>query len=191
MTLINILTAPYITGLGLASVLPSPSWFNMSSMSSATDIVRERALHATTVSKQAVLSRSYLYPPLGVLYFLRHPSLWPPVLNRILPSLLLSVAVLVPMFLFTYIPQAGILSLVNGPIGAINAAALVLSESSFIINRLSRAFLLDQALLDLFDATLVCEGQEVLVSNGRELNPGKKFEGTKKLGKMVSKPLHK
>lgn len=160
-------------------------------MSTATDVVRERAIHTTAVSKEAVLSRSYLYPPLGVLYFLRHASLWSPVLNRILPCLLLSVGVLVPMFVFTYLPQAGILSLVNGPIGAVNAAALVLSESSFIINYVARTFLLEQALVDLFDATLVCEGQEALVSNGRELNPGKKFEGTKKLGKMLTKPMHK
>lgn len=160
-------------------------------MSTTKDVLRERALHTTAVSKEAIVSRSYLYPPFGVLYFLRHASLWAPVLNRILPSLLCSLAVLVPMFLFTYLPQAGVLSLVNGPIGAINAAALVLSESSFIINHLLRTFLLEQSLLDLFDAALVCEGQEALVANGRELNPGKRFEGTKKLGKLVSKPLHK
>lgn len=160
-------------------------------MDNAKELVRERAAHTTAVSKDAVVSRSYFYPPLGVVYLLRHTSLWPPVLSRIMACLLLSGAVIVPMFLFTYIPQAGILSIFNGPIGAVNAAALVLSESSFIINLLARSFLLDQALLDLFDATLVCEGQEALVSNGREVNPGKKFDGTKKLGKILTRPMNK
>ncbi|THH09730.1 hypothetical protein EW145_g1794 [Phellinidium pouzarii] len=145
----------------------------------------------STMSSTTDASRSYLYPPLGVLYFTRHPSLWPPVLSRILPCLVLGVGVLVPMFIFTYIPQAAVLSVMNGPVGAFSAAALVCSESSIIINALSRVFLLDQALLDLFDATLVCESQESLVAKGRELKPGQKSEGTKRLGKMLTKPLQK
>ncbi|KAI5121863.1 hypothetical protein M0805_001071 [Coniferiporia weirii] len=160
-------------------------------MSSTTDIVRERAVHATKTIKAAVLSRAYFYPPLGVLYFVRHSSLWSPVLSRILSCLALSVGVLVPMFIFTYIPQAALLSVMNGPVAALNAVALVCSESSVIINILARAFLLDQALLDIFDATLICEAQETLVGKGREVNPGKKFEGTKKLGKTLTRPLQK
>ncbi|KAH8116330.1 hypothetical protein DFH11DRAFT_1852999 [Phellopilus nigrolimitatus] len=160
-------------------------------MTSAVDFLRGHAVRATATSKQAVLSRTYLYPPLGVLYLARHPPLWPPVLARILPCLALSLAVLVPMFVFTYIPQAAVLSIMNGPVGPVSAAALVCSESSVIINALARAFLLDRALCDLFDATLVCEGQDALVSKGRELKPGSKSEGAKKLGKILTRPLQK
>ena len=84
-------------------------------MSGVVDIARERVLHAAQEGKQAISSRSYIYPPLGILYFARHPSLWPPVLSRILPCLALNVGVLVPMFLFTYIPQAAVLSFTDGP----------------------------------------------------------------------------
>ncbi|KAL5513089.1 ADE17 [Sanghuangporus vaninii] len=161
-------------------------------MSSIVDVARERALHVAQESKQALYSRSYLYPPLGVLYFVRRPSLWPPLLSRILPCLVLSVGVVVPMFFFTYIPQAAVLSFTDGPFaGPITAAALVLSESSVIINAIARAYLLEHALYDVFDATLVSEGQETLVSRGRELKPGSKSAGTKKLGKMLTKPLQK
>ncbi|KAL5531566.1 hypothetical protein ACEPAG_4443 [Sanghuangporus baumii] len=161
-------------------------------MSSIVDTARDRALYAAQESKQALYSRTYLYPPLGVLYFVRRPSLWPPLLSRILPCLLLSVGVVVPMFFFTYLPQAAVLSFTDGPFaGPITAAALVLSESSVIINAIARSFLLEHALYDVFDATLVCEGQETLVSKGRELNPGSKSAGTKKLGKMLTKPMQK
>ena len=161
-------------------------------MSSLGEVLRKHIANAAEDLKQAISSRSFVYPPLGVLYFVRHPSLWPPVLSRILPCLALSVGVIVPMFLFTYLPQAAILSFTDGPFaGPISAVALVLSESSTIINALARAFLLEHALYDIFDATLVCEGQEALVARGRELRPGKKSDGAKKLGKMLTKPLQK
>ncbi|KDQ14627.1 hypothetical protein BOTBODRAFT_187687 [Botryobasidium botryosum FD-172 SS1] len=160
-------------------------------MSSAVDNVRAHAVHTAHVSEEAVRSRSYLYPPLGALYLLYHPQLWPPVLARLLPCIALSAGVLVPMFIFTYVPQAAVLTFLNGPAGPFSAAALVLSESATIINMLARSFLLEGALTDLFDATLVCEGQEALVSRGRELKPGGSKQGAKKLGKMVMQPLNK
>ena len=49
----------------------------------------------------------------------------------------------------------------SGPVAAVTAALLTLSESSTIINLLARSFLMQDALLDTFDATLVgggCEG---------------------------------
>lgn len=154
--------------------------------------VLSQANDAFVLSKSTVKAGTYLYPPLGVLYLARHRSLWPPVLSRIWPCTLLSICVLVPMFFFTYLPQAALLTLLNGPLGPFNAVALVLSESGVIINALARSFLLDRALLDLFDATLVNEGMTSLVQNGRELKSGvSNHDGVKKLGKMVSKPLDK
>jgi len=160
-------------------------------MSSVADNVRARAVETASASKAAVVSRSYLYPPMGLVYLITHSVLWPPVLSRILPCLGLSLAVLVPMFLFAYLPQAAVLTFLNGPLGPINAAALVLSESTFLIMAIAKAFLLEGALLDLFDATLVHEGQDGLVAKGRELKSGSNRGGVKKLGKMLSKPLQK
>lgn len=157
----------------------------------ATDLARERTLHAVAVSKQAAASKAFLYPPLGAIYLLYHPSLWPPVLKRLLPCVALSAGVITTMFLFTYVPQAAVMSLMNGPMGPINAVALVLSESSTIINLLARSFVLQGALVDIFDATLVCEGQESLVENGRELKAGSRHDGAKKLGKALMQPMQK
>lgn len=160
-------------------------------LNSVTDIARERTLQAFAISKQAATSQAYLYPPLGALYLLYHPSLWPPVLKRLLPCVALSAGVISVMFLFTYVPQAAVLSLMNGPIGPVNAVALVLSESSAIINWLARAFVLQGALVDIFDATLVCEGQESLVAKGRELKSGSKHDGAKRLGKALTQPMQR
>jgi hypothetical protein len=62
-----------------------------------------------------------------------------------------AVTVTVAMFVFTYLPQAALLTLVNGPLAFLNTILLVLSESATITNVVSRAFFLDEALLDTFD----------------------------------------
>lgn len=79
----------------------------------------------------------------------------------------------------------------NGPLGPINAIALVLSESTTIVTFIAKAFLLQSALTDLFDATLVEKGQVALVSKGRELKSGDHREGVNKLGKRLMEPLNK
>ena len=140
-------------------------------------------------AKAVVHSRAYLYPPLGALYLVEHHTLWPTLLRRIFPCFVLSVSVIIPMFILTYVPQAAVLTFTEGLLGPLSAIALVLSESSVIINVLSRTFLLEQALNDIFDATLICEGQVSLVSKGREIRPGKNSDGVKKLGKLLKKPL--
>lgn len=55
------------------------------------------------------------------------------------------------MFVFAYLPQAAVLAIFNGPLAVFSTILLTLSESSTIINLLSRAFLIDEALLDTFD----------------------------------------
>jgi len=160
-------------------------------MSSFQSKLSERASHVATLSKDAVTSRTYLYPPLGVVYLLRHPLLWAPIATRLLSCALLSIGVLTLMFLLTYLPQAAVLTMINGPLGPTNAAFLVLSESTFLTTVLAKAFVLQNALLDIFDATLVCEGQEFLVAKGREVKPGGRHAGLKKLGGMVSKPVQR
>lgn len=89
----------------------------------------------------------------------------------------------------SYVPQSVLLTFVNGPIAWITTIALVLSESAVVITALSRTFLIDDALVDIFDAVLLQEGMPTLVQNGRELNPSNTVLG--RLGKAAKKPFTK
>lgn len=96
------------------------------------------------------------------------------------------------MFFFTYVPQLAVLALTSGPLAPISAALLVLSESSTLTNALSNSFLLNEALVDTFDGTLVSKGHEALVSDGRQLKPGSNaLDPIARLGKLVRKPFAK
>lgn len=55
------------------------------------------------------------------------------------------------MFLFTYLPQAALLTVFNGPLAFFSTVMLVLSESSTITNLVARSFFIQDALLDTFD----------------------------------------
>ena len=156
-----------------------------------SNLVQQRASHAATLAVDGARSRSYFFPVRGVFYLVQHTNLWPPVLKLILPCTALSAVVVSLMFFFTYVPQAAILTLVNGPAGPFSAIALVLSESSTIINWIARTFLLQDALVDLFDATLVGQKQEKLVENGRELKQGNSDGGVSRLGKAFRKPVQR
>lgn len=94
------------------------------------------------------------------------------------------------MFFFTYVPQMAIMAFTSGPLAAISAGILVLSESSAITNLLSRAFLVEDALIDTFDGTLVARDQEPLVAHGRQIKPrsgGR--DAMARLGKIFTRPL--
>lgn len=93
------------------------------------------------------------------------------------------------MFVFTYLPQAAIMTFTQGPLAAISAALLVLSESSTLFTILSKTFLIEDALVDTFDGTLVSKDTINLVSSGRQLKAG--GDPIAKLGKMVKKPFAK
>lgn len=78
----------------------------------------------------------------------------------------------------------------SGPLAAISAAILVLSESSALTNVLARSFLVEDALIDTFDGTLVARDQEHLVAQGREIKSrsgGK--DAMARLGKILTRPL--
>lgn len=101
------------------------------------------------------------------------------------------------MFFFTYLPHTAVLSITSGPLlGPISAAFMILTESSTITNYLARRFIIGDALLDVFDGTLVACGEEELVSEGRQLEGGsnkKESSGEKdpmsRLGAIVRRPL--
>ena len=93
------------------------------------------------------------------------------------------------MFVFTYLPQAAVMAFTNGPIAAISAAVLVLSESSTLVTVLSKTFLISDALVDTFDGTLVSKNTTNLVSEGRQVKAG--GDPIAKLGKLVKKPFER
>lgn len=109
-------------------------------------------------------------------------------MSRIVPTLTLGLGVTSAMFFFTYLPQAAVLAFTSGPLAPISAALLVLSESSTITSALSRSFLLHEALVDTFDATLLSRGQVDLVSGSRQLKSGS-GDPVYRLGKLIKKPF--
>lgn len=107
--------------------------------------------------------------------------------SKLAPTLTLSLGVTTFMFLVAYVPQAAIMAFTSGPIAAITAALLTLSESSTIINLLSRTFLIDDALIDTFDGTLLSRECTNLVSEGRQIKAG--GDNIARLGKLIKKPF--
>lgn len=112
---------------------------------------QEEATRIKELSVAAAKSQAYLYPLRGILYFASHRSLWKPLIAKLVPTLSLGVSILAGMFFFTYLPQAALTALFQGPLAAFSTVLLVLSESSTIFNIMAKNFLVDQALVDTFD----------------------------------------
>ncbi len=93
------------------------------------------------------------------------------------------------MFLVAYVPQAAIMAFTSGPVAAITAALLTLSESSTLINLLSRTFLIEDALVDTFDGTLLSRDCTNLVEEGRQIKAG--GDNIARLGKLLKTPFAK
>ncbi|KAI9816622.1 MAG: hypothetical protein M1827_001755 [Pycnora praestabilis] len=125
--------------------------------------VRQRVFHRCA-------NPSWLYPFMGVYYFLAHPFLYPLLRARLLPCLLLSIFVLVNLFLWTYLPQVAFLAIFHGPLAWANGAVLVLGEGAAIVALLFEGFFVDETLVDVFDAVLIHKGHKALVSSARTVD---------------------
>ncbi|ERF68912.1 hypothetical protein EPUS_08072 [Endocarpon pusillum Z07020] len=153
------------------------------------EVAAEEAERLKALTTEAVKSQAYLYPFKGIYHFAAHRSLWRPLTSRLASTLTLSVGVTTFMFVFAYLPQAAIMAFTSGPLAAITAALLTLSESSTLINLISRTFLIQDALIDTFDGTLVSRECTDLVSDSRQVKAGS--DPMARLGKLVTKPLAK
>lgn len=153
------------------------------------EVATEEAVMIRDLAKEAAKSGAYLYPVQGILYFLSHRSLWRPLARKIIPTFTLGLGVTAFMFAFTYVPQMAVMAFTSGPIAAITAAVLVLSESSTIANILAKTLIIEDALIDTFDGTLVSRECTTLVSDGREIKSGS--DPMAKLGKLIKKPFAK
>ncbi|KAM4065129.1 etoposide-induced protein 2.4 (EI24) domain-containing protein [Hirsutella rhossiliensis] len=155
----------------------------------AQEVLKEDYDKARAVALDALKSRAYLYPVKGIIYFFTHRSLWKPFVSRIGPYLSLSAAVIGGMFAFTYLPQLAVLVFVNGPLAVVTTVLLVLNESSTIVNIISRNWILQDAILDTFDGTLVARNATNVVREGREIKSGS--EPMQRLGKILKSPFER
>ncbi|KAI1339229.1 hypothetical protein F5Y15DRAFT_423946 [Xylariaceae sp. FL0016] len=155
----------------------------------AQEVAKEDYEKAKALLSDAAKSGAYLYPFKGVVYFCTHKALWKPCYSRILPTLSLTAGVMASVFFFTYLPQLAILVFVNGPLAPLTTVVLILNESSTIVNIISRNFLLQDALLDTFDGTLVAKNATGVVSEGRQLKSGN--DPIARLGKILKNPFSK
>ena len=112
-----------------------------------------------------------------------------PLTSKLAPTFTLGIGITTFMFLFTYLPQMAVMAFTSGPLAAISAALLVLSESSTLFTILSKTFLIEDALVDTFDGVLVSKNTTDLVSEGRQIKGGSDIMG--KLGKLTKKPFQK
>ena len=68
-------------------------------------------------------------------------------------------------------PQVAFLAIFHGPaLAFINGAFLVLGEGAAIVALLFEAFLVDETLVDVFDAVLIAKGHEDLIATSRVLD---------------------
>jgi len=134
-------------------------------------------------SVHVVIAASWLYTFKGMYYYGSHRFLWPLLRGRVLPCVILSIIVFVNLFLWTYLPQVAFLAMFYGTALAwVHGFFLVLGEGATIIAILFETFLVDETLVDIFDAVLIHEGLEDLVQEGRAINT-QETDPVKRLGK--------
>lgn len=110
-------------------------------------------------------------------------------MSKLAPTLSTGVIVTLVCFAALYLPQAAIMAFTSGPVAAVSAAVLTLSESSTITNLISRTFFIEEALIDTFDGTLLSNECKNLVEEGRQVKSG--GDNIQRLGKLVKKPFAK
>jgi len=153
----------------------------------AQEVAKEDFESAKVLINDAARSGSYLYPIKGIVYFATHKSLWKPLMGKLAPYVTLSIGVVTSMFAFTYLPQLAVMVFVNGPLAVFTTVLLVLSESATVISLVSRNFMLQDALLDTFDGTLVSKNATEIVAEGRQLKTG--ADPIDRLGKILKSPF--
>lgn len=138
-------------------------------------------------------------------YYASHSFLWPLLRGRVLPCMILSIFVFLNLFLWTYLPQVAFLAIFYGrALAWVNGVFLVLGEGATIIAILFETFLVDETLVEIFDAVcnvpfcfvahwciivtsigvqvLIHEGLEDLVQEGRAINT-QETDPVKRLGR--------
>lgn len=101
-------------------------------------------------------ARAASYPIRGIWYFLRNKEFYPLFLGRLLPLTIISVLVYTILFTFAFLPQLGLLAIFQGRSAWFNAIILTLGEGLVVIQGLFEGFFVDEARVDVFDASVLC-----------------------------------
>lgn len=133
--------------------------------------------------------RAASYPLRGIWYFLRNTEFYPLFLSRLLPLTIISVLVYTILFTFAFLPQLALLAIFQGRSAWFNATILVLGEGLIVIQGLFEGFFVDEARVDVFDATLIKCNQTDLISPHRVLFPDAPT-AVKMLGKPTSSAVY-
>ncbi|RDB21557.1 Outer spore wall protein RRT8 [Hypsizygus marmoreus] len=152
------------------------------------EILNEQFSATVVIAREAATSGGWWYPFQGMVYFIAHPSLYRAIAPILLKCTLTALAVTAGLFIFAYLPQVAFCALFSGPFAVITAAVMVLGEAYALTLIVAKAFFLGQAQDQIFDAVLLQQGHEHLVSRGREV---KSKGGYKKLGNSLVKPLNR
>lgn len=126
----------------------------------------ELSHQALTQPIKSAASTSWTYPFKGVYFFFTHPPWWPLLGRRLLPLAIVSIVVFSFLFTFTYLPQVAFLALIgHGPGAWLNALFLVLGEGAVVIALLFEALLVDETLVDVFDAVFLSQDKRYLLNS--------------------------
>lgn len=123
------------------------------------------------------------FPLRGIYYFARRREFYPLFTGRLLPLSLISFFVYLILFTFAFLPQFAFLALFHGWGAWVNAVVLVLGEGLVITQGLFEGFFVDEARVDVFDATLINSGLTDLIAPQRLL-----FVDAPNAVKMLGKP---
>ncbi|KAJ3033221.1 hypothetical protein HDV00_006575 [Rhizophlyctis rosea] len=160
---------------------------------------------------------AWAYPLKGIVYMSQNQQIWSPILSTLLLFIGASLAIIILMFVFTFVPQMTILAFFTFFLAPFIAFFLVLAESYFVISALSKIGWLEPLQDDLFDAVsvfgekdggrgalgghakrdimgqvLIQNGLESLVQHGREVAPSSRTKPVlDRLGKKVKGTVNK
>ncbi|EWC47332.1 hypothetical protein DRE_00300 [Drechslerella stenobrocha 248] len=118
-------------------------------------------------SRKRIHTPAALYPVRGIVYLYYNPVLWKVISTRVVPCLILSGCVTVVLFIILYIPLVAVMSFLAGPVALINAAVTILTLAANLNSILCENFLLEESLVNIFDAVLLLEKHVDLVSEGQ------------------------
>ncbi|ROT37865.1 hypothetical protein SODALDRAFT_278938 [Sodiomyces alkalinus F11] len=133
--------------------------------------------------------RAASYPLRGIWYFLRNPEFYPLLRGRLIPLTIISILVYVILFTFAFLPQLALLAIFQGRSAWLNATILVLGEGHVLIQGLFEGFFVDEARVDVFDATLIKCSHTNLVAPHRILYPDAP-NAVKMLGKPTTSAVY-
>ncbi len=91
--------------------------------------------------RDALLSRAWSYPILGITYLATHPVLYKAVTPVISKAIATSIGITGALFFFTYLPQVAFCALFSGPLAFLTAAIMVFSEAYILVSIVAKTFL--------------------------------------------------